>query len=172
MASYYSSLFADQVTGGVQAPDFNLKVDPTLQHGRLRSTYGTITPPTVNADGDKFALAIVKPTDRIWQFFCSVEGDPSTNSPDYEVGLCLTNNQREIGNEVGAQNSICDLDASAAVTWADQLAAANVGKTFWEIGGLSAAPSYNQLMIALEVETAATTAAQQIRFRIVYTAGD
>lgn len=172
MASYYSSLFADQVAGGVTSPDLQLKVDPTLQHGRLRSTYGTITPPTINADGDKFAIALVKPTDRIWQFFCSVEGDPSSNSPDYEVGICLTDDSRAIGAEVGAQNSICDLDASAAVTWADQLAAANVGKTFFEIGGLSTAPTYNQFMIALEVETAATTAAQQIRFRIVYTAGD
>mgnify|MGYP003644682988 CR=1 FL=1 len=172
--AFYSSLFANQVAGGVTAVDDQLKVEVGLQHGRLRSTLAEVVIPTGQATGTLAGLALVKPSDRIFslRWFQSAA---QTGAVDWDIGLYQTDNNRSILTRVGAVNSIADLNgAGTAGEWSssDAMDDGILGKTFYEVAGLSAAPTYSQFMMAIEVGANATDEEATVSIQFQYTSGD
>jgi len=171
--AFYSSLFANQVAGGVTAVDDQLKVEVGLQHGRMRSTLAEVVIPTGQAIGTLIGLALVKPSDRIFGLRWNQDTAQSAGV-DWEIGLYKTDNNRSILTRVGAVNSIADLNGTAGAGWSssDSMNDGIVGKTFYEVAGLSAAPTYGQFMMAIEVTTAATAPEATVSIQFQYTSGD
>ena len=170
MATYYSSLYADQAEGGISTYDSQFKSDPRLSHGRVRVNFASITVASGWATATNFAFATMKGSDRILQcwFEC---GDIGATNADLDIGVHNVLSNGDIGAAGSAASIADDLDISSAVTWADLMSITTRGKQVYELAGAGASAD-SQYIISGTTATAATDAAGTINVAIYYTAGD